>query len=136
MVMDTRAPLHVVAALILKDEKILVAKRLPGGPHGGLWEFPGGKVEPGEDPDAALVRELEEELGIEVRVDSQFMEVFHDYDTFTIRLDTRWCTHLSGEPRTLVCAGLKWVRPSEVAGLEMPEADLPIALALARLEKR
>lgn len=127
MVQTYPEPLHVVGAMIVRGGRILLAKRLPGGPHGGLWEFPGGKVEPGEGPKEALRRELSEELGVEARVGWLCRSVVHPYSHRTIRLDVYWCRLARGEPQPLGCQKLLWVRPGEIAAFSMPEADAPIA---------
>jgi mutator protein MutT len=134
MMEDKGQPLQVVAGVIVRRRKILIAKRLPGGAHGGLWEFPGGKVEANEPPKSALARELQEELGIGVRVCSLVLEVVHAYPHRTIRLAAYWCRITSGEPRPLECASLAWVRPSEMDRYQMPEADQPLKYLLKRME--
>lgn len=128
-------PLHVVGAMIVRGGRILLTKRLPGGPHGGLWEFPGGKVEPGEHPKEALRRELDEELGVGARVGWLYKSVVHPYSHRTIRLDVYWCKVQSGEPQTLGCEELLWVKPCDIASFAMPEADAPIAQALKLSQK-
>ncbi len=125
-------PLAVVAA-VLRDAqgRVLLAQRLPGGPRGGLWEFPGGKVEPGEAPRDALARELVEELGIEVAVGDEVLSVDHAYPHLRLRLTAFACTLLAGTPTTLHCQAFAWVAQAELASYPMPEADLPIARRLA-----
>jgi mutator protein MutT len=119
-------PLHVVAGVIVKNRRILLARRLPGGAHGGLWELPGGKVEEGEKPEEALRRELREELGIAVRVHGPVLETLHAYPHRTIRLAAYWCRIAAGEPRPLECAEIAWVFPAEMDPYPMPEADEPL----------
>ncbi len=127
------APLAVVAAVLRDGQgRVLLAQRLPGGPHGGLWEFPGGKVEPGETPEAALARELVEELGIEVAVGEEILAVDHAYPHLCLRLTAYACTLVAGAPRALHCQGFAWVPLGELARYPMPEADLPIAGLLGR----
>jgi 8-oxo-dGTP diphosphatase len=128
-----RDPLHVVAGVLLDGPNVLLARRLPGGAHGGLWEFPGGKVEPGETPREALARELEEELSIRVAVEEPFLEVLHDYPHRTIRLDAYRCRIIGGQVRPIGCAETAWVAPRDLPGFPMPEADLPIAKKLVSL---
>jgi mutator protein MutT len=128
-------PLHVVGAIILRAGRILLARRLPGGPHGGLWEFPGGKVEQGEEPRQALKRELDEELGVAVRVGWLCRSVTHAYSHRTIRLDVYWCRLLGGEPKPLECEEVLWVKPWEIADFDMPEADAPIAELLKKTQR-
>lgn len=124
-------PLPVVAA-VLRDGRgrVLLARRLPGGPHGGLWEFPGGKVEEGEAPEEALARELLEELGVGVAVGEEVACVDHAYPHLHIRLTAYFCTLVSGDPVPLHCQEVAWVEPAELLSRPMPEADRPIARRL------
>ena len=122
----------VVAAVIRRgDGCVLLAQRLSCGPHGGLWEFPGGKVEAGETLEEALVREIQEELGVTVAVGDHLLSVEHSYPHIAIRLIAFSCTLLVGEARPLCCQDLRWVAPAQLAEHSMPAADLPIATHLA-----
>ena len=126
-------PLHVVAAVIADAAgRILLARRGPGGVHGGLWEFPGGKVEAGETPARALARELTEELGVEVAVGESFLTVDHAYPHVHILLDAYRCRIEAGRPQALDCAEVRWVETPDLHRYPMPEADLPIARLLER----
>lgn len=129
MTPDRPAPPLAVVAAVLRDGRgrVLLAQRLPGGHHGGLWEFPGGKVELGETPEAALARELAEELGIEVVVGEEVLAVDHAYPHLRLRLTAYACTLVAGTPRALHCQDFAWVPPADLARYPMPEADLPIA---------
>lgn len=123
----------VVAAVIrANDGRILLAQRPAGGPHGGLWEFPGGKVEEGESPEEALVREILEELEIEIAVGEELTSVEHAYPHVAIRLTAYECRLLRGVPRPLHCQDFSWVDPDRLLSYPMPEADLPIARFLNR----
>ena len=124
-------PIPVVAAVIRGDDgRILLARRNPGGPHGGLWEFPGGKVEPGEEPKAALAREILEELGAEVSVEERVLGVDHAYPHVRIFLTAYSCQILSGDPQPLGCWEIAWVDRSDLLRFPMPDADVPIAREL------
>ena len=124
----------VVAALIWRGEAFLICQRPAGKARGLLWEFAGGKVESGETPQQALVRECREELDIIVHVGEEFMQVTHAYPDITVRL-TLFCAQIvSGEPRCLEHAALRWIRPEEIPQYDFCPADAPIlasALALA-----
>ena len=120
--------LVVAAALIDGDGRVLVQQRPPGKPMAGLWEFPGGKVEPGEVPEAALVRELAEELGIAVESSCLAPAAFASeglggrHLILLLYALRKW----SGVPQAHDASGLKWVRPLELHALEMPPADKPL----------
>jgi len=122
--------LVVAAALIAPDGRILVHQRKFGAALGGLWEFPGGKVETGENPDFALVRELAEELGVAVEAaDLQFLaEASEPGNPHVILLYT--CRRWQGEPACLAGEGIAWVWPDALPGLAMPPLDVPLAQQL------
>ncbi|GAB4268413.1 MAG: hypothetical protein Kow0092_22200 [Deferrisomatales bacterium] len=125
-------PVPVVAAVIRDDRgRVLLARRLPGGPHGGRWEFPGGKVEPGESRTEALGREIREELGVEVRVGKEVARVEHRYPHLVVELIAYRCRIARGEPRAIQCAEWAWVEPARLLDYPLPEADVPIARRLA-----
>jgi 8-oxo-dGTP diphosphatase len=112
---------------------ILVCRR-PAGKHlGGMWEFPGGKIDSGETPSAALIRELTEELGIEVAVGHPLPEVIWPYESVTIRLIPYRCQIVSGEPRPLEHDEIRWCPHGELATLKWAPADVPILAGLERL---
>ena len=118
----------VAAALVDKAGRILLQQRAPGRAMAGLWEFPGGKVEPGELPEAALVRELREELGIDVEDASLAPACFASAavgERHMILL-LYLCRQWRGTPRPLDASALKWLRPAEMIGAEMPPADRPL----------
>lgn len=106
--------------------RVLACRRAPGQALAGLWEFPGGKLEPGEDATAALVRELREELGIEVETGAALTVVEHDYGDFAIRLIPLRCRVVAGEPHPQEHDAMRWVGPEEVGGLEWAAADVPV----------
>jgi mutator protein MutT len=115
--------IEVSAALIFRNGKLLITQRRADTHLGGLWEFPGGKREPDETFEQCLVRELREELGIEVEVGGLFEEISHAYAEKTVRLKFFVCKLISGRPKTLDCAAFKWVDKTELAGFEFPAAD-------------
>lgn len=118
--------LLVVAAVVVRDGRVLLTRRSTGSHLGGMWEFPGGKVEPGEEPPQALVRELQEELGIEaVAGGGPFHFNYHAYPGKRVLLLT-YLMEFTGTPRTLGCADLGWFTPREIDRLETPPADVPI----------
>jgi 8-oxo-dGTP diphosphatase len=124
----------VVAGVIVRGQRVLIARRLPEAHQGGLWEFPGGKVEPGESAVAALSRELREELGVDVEVGPVLARVRHRYpDREAVDLSFRACRVRSGEPAALGCSGIAWVGPHDLAGYEFPAANGPVVAHLRRL---
>ncbi len=120
----------VAAALIGGDGRVLLAQRPAGKSLAGLWEFPGGKLEPGETPDAALVRELDEELGITARELEPFTFVSHAYDDFHLLMLLYWCRVWDGAPHGRDGQALRWEQPADMAALPMPAADVPLVDAL------
>lgn len=127
----TRTRKLVVAALC-RDEsgRILLTQRRADQPMGLLWEFPGGKVEPGEAPVAALEREIQEELGCDVRVGRIDDVVFHAYAEFDLYMLVYACT-LAGAPRAVEVADVRWVPPPELGGYEVLPADVALVRRLA-----
>jgi 8-oxo-dGTP diphosphatase len=128
----TQAPVRVTAALIVDDAgRVLVARRAAGRHLAGYWEFPGGKLEPGESPEACLARERREELGIECEVGALRATSVHAYDRGTIELlayDARW---VSGELVLHDHDAIEWVAPEGLFTIELAPADIPIARVLA-----
>lgn len=124
-------PIHVVAAVIRDARgRILLARRTEGRDLAGLWEFPGGKVDAGETPEAALVRELREELGIEVEVGDRLIDVPHAYPHKRLRLDVRCVRVLRGRVHGREGQALAWAPPAQLARYDMPAADRPVVAAL------
>ena len=123
-------PIVLVAAagLIDTDGRVLLTRRPEGKPMAGLWEFPGGKVEPGETPEAALIRELHEELGIDVAANclAAFTFASHAYDTFHLLMPLFLCRRWSGTPTAREGQTLAWVRPDKLVDYPMPPADKPL----------
>ena len=120
--------LVVAVALVDGERRVLLQQRSPGRSMAGLWEFPGGKVEPGELPEAALIREIEEELGITVDAANIAPATFASAplgDRHLLLL-LYVCRSWRGEPQPLDAAALQWVRPDEMRALAMPPADVPL----------
>jgi 8-oxo-dGTP diphosphatase len=124
-------PVHVAAAVVENRDGAVLLTRRPAHVHqGGLWEFPGGKLEPGEPVAAALRRELAEELGIEVQAHRPLIRVRHDYAERAVLLDVHRVTRYAGEPRGLEGQPLRWVLPPALGDYPMPAADRPIVSAI------
>lgn len=127
---------HVVAGVIVDARgRILLARRTEGRDLAGLWEFPGGKVDPGETPEQALVRELREELGIEARVGAPVIAVPQQYPDKRLRLDVRRIEGWTGTVKGLDGQALAWVPPHKLASYAMPDADRPVVAALRDPER-
>lgn len=119
----TNHVVEVSAALIFRRGKLLITQRHVKSHLGGLWEFPGGKREAGETFEQCLVREIREELGVEISVGELFEEIAHDYLEKSVHLKFFVCRLLSGDPQPLDCAAVKWIEKSELAAHEFPAAD-------------
>lgn len=115
--------IDVSAGLLFRGGKLLIAQRHADAHLGGLWEFPGGKREPGESFEQCLRRELREELGVGVRVGPVLENITHEYPGRTVRLRFFLCRLEHGEPDTIGCAALKWVGRSELNEQAFPAAD-------------
>lgn len=122
--------IDVAAALIFRNGKILITQRHADSHLGGLWEFPGGKREKNETFEQCLVREIHEELGVEISVNELFKEIVHAYPNKTVRLRFFSCRLVRGEPQPLGCAALKWVRKAELDDCQFPDADTKLLLKL------
>ena len=120
--------LVVAVALIDQDNRILLAQRPQGKQLAGLWEFPGGKVEPGERPEETLIRELREELGITVKEPCLAPLTFasHAYESFHLLMPLYVCRRWEGFVQSLEGQALKWVKPQELRQYPMPPADEPL----------
>ncbi len=115
--------IEVSAALIFHNGKLLITQRRANAHLGGLWEFPGGKREAGETFEQCLVREIREELGMQISVGKLFEEISHDYPEKSVHLKFFICELIRGEPQTLGCAAFKWIGKSELSDFEFPAAD-------------
>lgn len=120
----------VTAAVIRQDGRVLIAQRPPEGMLGGLWEFPGGKQEPGESLPECLQREIREELGVEIAVETPLVTVKHGYTHFKITLHAFICRLLAGQPQTLGVADWRWVTLDELDTFAFPRTDQKIIAAL------
>jgi 8-oxo-dGTP diphosphatase len=130
-------PLVIVAAcaLIDADSRVLIAQRPTDKAMPGLWEFPGGKLEPGETPEQAIIRELHEELRIETKTACLAPLTFasHAYDDFHLLMPLFVCRRYWGTPVAVEHQALKWVRPAKLRDYPMPDADLPLIAHLTDL---
>jgi 8-oxo-dGTP diphosphatase len=115
--------IEVSAGLVFRDGKLLITQRHADAHLGGLWEFPGGKRERGETFEACLIRELQEELGIQVEVGALFEETRHAYPEKRVHLKFFVCRMAQGEPQPFGCAALKWVTRPDLSTHEFPAAD-------------
>lgn len=130
-----RLLLVVAVALIDPDGRVLLAQRPEGRSLAGLWEFPGGKVEPGERPEETLIRELAEEVGLAVEEPCLAPLTFasHAYPDFHLLMPLFACRRWSGVARPLEGQALRWVRPRDMRSYPMPPADLPLIAPLMEL---
>lgn len=127
-----RTVLVAAVALIDPDGRVLMAQRPEGKSMAGLWEFPGGKIEPGETPEVALIRELQEELGIDTWASCLAPLTFasHSYETFHLLMPLFACRKWKGIPQGREGQALKWVRADVLMDLPMPAADVPLVAHL------
>jgi 8-oxo-dGTP diphosphatase len=121
----------VVAALVREQGRILMSRRCADQAMPNLWEFPGGKVEPGEHPEAALVRELREELGCAIAVEAIHEVVFHAYPDFDLYMLVYASRIVDGRPRAVEVAEVAWVEPKKLPEMDLLPADYPLARKLA-----
>ncbi|MEA5551939.1 8-oxo-dGTP diphosphatase MutT [Anabaena cylindrica UHCC 0172] len=118
-------------AVIWNDQKqILIDRRLPQGTMGGLWEFPGGKIEHGETIQECIKREIYEELGIEIIVGEHLITIDHTYTHLRVTLTVHHCHHIQGIPQAIECAEIRWVNLHELDQFTFPEANIEIIAAL------
>ncbi|PPJ62848.1 8-oxo-dGTP diphosphatase MutT [Cuspidothrix issatschenkoi] len=122
-------------AVIWNDEKqILIDRRLPQGAMGGLWEFPGGKIEIGETIEECIKREIAEELGIEIAVGKHLITIDHTYSHLRVTLTVHHSQHLAGIPQAIECDEIRWVSLDELDEFTFPEANGEIIAALRKGE--
>lgn len=122
--------IRVAAGIIMRNERVFIALRSQDKHQGGCWEFPGGKVESGEEPGSALVRELAEECGIDVKQSSLFQVIRHDYADKSVELHFFTVTDFAGEPHGKEGQEVSWVPLHELGQYTFPEANVPIVKAL------
>lgn len=127
---EPKPPLAVTAAILWRDDRLLIARRVAPDWLAGAWEFPGGKIERGESPEDCLARELSEELALEVRVGALLCRTTHRYPALTVELHAYLARWISGEPRPVDHDAVEWVRPAELDDYSLAPADLPIAARL------
>ena len=128
--------IEVAAGLVFNQERLLITQRHESDHLGGLWEFPGGKVEPDETLEECLRRELLEELGIDVAVGELVESIRHEYPDRTLLIKFFHCKIISGTPRLLDCQDLQWVEAAELEKYEFPPADAQLLQHLRRELKR
>ena len=121
---------EVVAALIWQDDKFMICQRPAHKARGLLWEFVGGKVEPGETKEQALIRECREELAITLSVGDVFMDVVHEYPDLTVHLTLFIATIAEGEPQKLEHNDIRWITPSEIPNFDFCPADEEILVEI------
>jgi 8-oxo-dGTP diphosphatase len=132
---SVKVVLVAACALVDVDGRVLIAQRPAGRPMAGLWEFPGGKIESGERPEQSLIRELKEELGIDVREECLAPLTFasHPYPDFHLLMPLYVCRRWEGAVTPQEGQKLAWVRPNKLRDYEMPSADVPLIAHLATL---
>ena len=126
--------IEVVAALIWKNNKFMICQRPAHKARGLLWEFVGGKVEPGETKEQALIRECQEELAVTLSVSDIFMDVIHEYPDITVHLTLFNATIAEGEPQKIEHNDIQWIAPSEISNYEFCPADEEILNVLIGLK--
>jgi len=105
------------------NNEVLLGKRIKGKSLKGYWEFPGGKIEKGENAQTCIIREVKEELGVLVQPTSFLKQIKHAYTHFSITMDAYHCDYLQGPPKTLGCDNWKWIAPQEISLLPFPKAN-------------
>jgi mutator protein MutT len=125
-------PYKRIGVAVIRDDKglILIDRRPEKGLLGGLWEFPGGKIEPNETVTECIQREIKEEIDIEIEVNDHLITIDHAYTHFRVNLQVYNCRYLSGEPKAIECEEIRWVTLAEIANYPFPKANLQIIDAL------
>lgn len=122
--------MKVTAAILEENGKVLIGRRKPGKHMGGKWEFPGGKIEPGETPQDSLARELQEELAIRVSVGQFLCSSLYEGDGVSLELLVYRVQRLEGEPALIEHEELRWVRPEELTGFDLADSDRTVVRRL------
>ncbi len=132
---STAPPFQVIGVGLVFDRsgRVLIDQRLEQGLLGGMWEFPGGKQEPGEAIADTIARELREELAIEVAVEEELIRMDHTYSHKRLRFVVHLCRHLAGEPQPLASQQVRWVEPGDLGAFPFPAANARIIAALLDL---
>jgi mutator protein MutT len=120
----------VGVGVIWDGEKLLIDRRKPTGLMGGRWEFPGGKLEPGESMPECIAREIQEELALKVIVGEELITIEHTYSEFNLTLVVHHCQYLGGEPQLISCDEIRWVTVAELRDFNFPAANAKIVAAL------
>jgi mutator protein MutT len=124
-----------VGVLWNTQQQVLIDRRRPEGIMGGLWEFPGGKVEPGETVEDCIKREIWEELGIDIEVGKHLITIEHAYTHLRVTLTVHQCHHLAGVPQPIECDEIRWVTLDEIDNFTFPKANEQIIAALRTISK-
>ena len=122
-------PIHKkigVAVVNNNQGQILIDRRKKSGDMGGLWEFPGGKIEPGETIEECIKREVQEEINIEIEVCDRLTTITHSYENFDVTLYVHCCRYLTGEAKTLECDEIRWVKLDQLNQYQFPQANIQI----------
>jgi 8-oxo-dGTP diphosphatase len=125
-----------VAVIWNEQEQILIDRRRPEGAMGGLWEFPGGKIEPGETIQECIQREIYEELAIKIEVGEHLITIDHSYTHLRVTLTVHHCRHLTGIPQPLECDEIRWVNLTDLEQFAFPLANVQIIAALREASTR
>ena len=126
-----------IGVAVIRNElgEVLIDRRPAQGLMGGLWEFPGGKIEPQETVEQCIRREIFEELAIEVEVGAHLITINHEYDHFRVTLIVHNCRHLQGEPQPIECEEIRWVTLAEIEQFTFPQANSQIIATLRKLDE-
>jgi mutator protein MutT len=135
--MNLTLPHKQIGVAVIWDQtgQIFIDRRKASGTMGGLWEFPGGKIEPGETAKECIVREIREELAIEITVGDHLISIDHTYPTFHLTLIVHHCQHVSGIPQLIESEEIRWVNVSDLGNYQFPAANIAIIQALQLVDR-